>query len=143
MPSPEVQKKILSLCTGNSCRSQMAEGWCRHLKGSTYESHSAGIRSHGLDHLAVEVMAEKGVDISQYRSKTIEELGELNFDLIITLCDHAHETCPFLPGTTIHMGFDDPPKLVKNLGDKENILSHYRRIRDEIKIFISQLPNQY
>jgi len=135
------RKKILFLCTGNSCRSQMAEAWCRHLKSATHEAHSAGLVAHGLNQLAVEVMAEKGVDISQYRSKTIEELGELNFDLIITLCDHAHETCPFLPGTIIHTAFDDPPKIAENLRDKETILSHYRRVRDEIRNFIARLPD--
>ena len=132
--------KILFLCTGNSCRSQMAEGWCRFLKGDTIEAHSAGIEKHGLNPLAVEVMAEAGVDISRQQSTTIEELTVHDFDLAITLCNHAHETCPFFPCKTRHKGFDDPPALAAHLKEREEILDHYRRVRDEIRDFIMTLP---
>ena len=128
--------KILFLCTGNSCRSQMAEGWCHHLKNDKIEAYSAGLKKHGLNPLALQVMAESGVDISQQQSKTIDELTTQNFDLVITLCKHAHETCPHFPGKIIHKGFDDPPKLSANVSKDEDILEQYRRVRDEIRDFI-------
>ena len=133
---------ILFLCTGNSCRSQMAEGWARHLKPSEIEAYSAGTEKRGLDPLAVRVMAEAGVDISGQRSKTIDELPEQNFDWVITLCGHAKESCPFFPGGTrkMHKGFDDPPALVKEASNGEKALGNYRRVRDEIREFIDQLP---
>ena len=134
--------RILFLCTGNSCRSQMAEGWAKHLKGDVIESHSAGIETHGLNHNAVSVMQEAGVDISQHRSKHIRELEDLEFDYVITVCGHADENCPVFPGNTkiVHMGFDDPPKLAANAKTEEERLSHYRRVRDEIKTFVESLP---
>lgn len=133
-------QKILFLCTGNSCRSQMAEGWARHLKGDVIEAYSAGIKKHGMNPLAVKVMAEAGVDISGQQSKTLEDLPESVFDWVITLCGHANETCPFFPGKKIHVGFDDPPKLAVDAEDEEEALAHYRRVRDEIKVFIMTLP---
>jgi len=140
----KVNKKarILFLCTGNSCRSQMAEGWARHLKPDEIEAYSAGIEKRGLDPLAVRVMAEAGVDISGQRSKTIDDLPERNFDWVITLCGHANETCPFFPGGTqrMHAGFDDPPALAKEASTEEEALGHYRRVRDEIRGFIETLP---
>ena len=142
----KVNKKarILFLCTGNSCRSQMAEGWARHLKPHEIEAYSAGIEKRGLDPLAVKVMAEAGVDISSQESKTIDELPEHTFDWVITLCGHAHETCPLFPGGTqrMHMGFDDPPALAKKASTEEEALDHYRRVRDEIRVFIDQLPEK-
>src|SRR3990170_9157468 len=107
--------RILFLCTGNSCRSQMAEGWARHLKGDVIEPYSAGIETHGLNPDAVRVMAEAGVNISGHRSKKVDEFRDVGFDYVITVCGHAHETCPTFPGRTkvIHVGFDDPPKLAK------------------------------
>lgn len=136
-----MKKKILFLCTGNSCRSQMAEGWATALKGGTLEAWSAGIEKHGLNPLAVQVMAEAGVDISGHRSKLIEELPTTDFDLIITVCDHAHESCPIFPGSTriIHHDFDDPPRLAANASDKEDALVHYRKVRDEIRNFVLTL----
>ena len=86
--------KILFLCTGNSCRSQMAEGWARHLKGGQIEAYSAGIETHGMNPNAIKVMGEAGVDISGHRSKNVEELLEIPFDYVVTVCGHAHETCP-------------------------------------------------
>ena len=142
----KVNKKarILFLCTGNSCRSQMAEGWARHLKPHEMEAYSAGIEKRGLDPLAVRAMAEAGVDISSQESKTIDELPEHTFDWVITLCGHAHETCPLFPGGTqrMHMGFDDPPALAKDASTEEEALDHYRRVRDEIRVFIDQLPEK-
>jgi arsenate reductase (thioredoxin) len=135
--------KILFLCTGNSCRSQMAEGWARHLKSSEMEVCSAGIEKHGLNPLAVKVMAETGVDISGHVSKTIDELPEQNFDYVITLCGHANESCPFFPGGAkkIHAGFDDPPALAKDTHTEEEAMAHYRRVRDEIREFVETLPD--
>jgi arsenate reductase len=133
--------KILFLCTGNSCRSQMAEGWARHLRGDEINAWSAGIETHGLNPLAVRVMAEAGVDISGHSSKLVADLPEQEFDLVITVCGHADENCPFFPGPTrvMHHGFDDPPKLAANAASEEEALSHYRRVRDEIRDFIKTL----
>ena len=131
---------VLFLCTGNSCRSQMAEGWAKHLKDKEIEAYSAGIEKHGLNPLAVEVMAEAGVDISGQESKTIDELPVKTFDWVVTLCGHAHETCPFFPGKTVHRGFDDPPKLAKSMGPGEDKLSPYRRVCEDIRQFVESLP---
>lgn len=132
---------VLFLCTGNSCRSQMAEGWARALKGDVLDAYSAGIEPHGLNPRAVRVMAETGVDISGHRSKTIADLHGVDFDVVITVCGHANERCPVFPDKTkvIHVGFDDPPALAKNAKSEEEALSHYRRVRDEIRRFIENL----
>ncbi len=136
------KSKILFLCTGNSCRSQMAEGWARTLKDDTIEPYSAGLEAHGLNPRAVQVMAEAGVDISQQASKRLDEVMQIPFDVVITVCGHADENCPVFPGKTrvIHVGFDDPPKLAKDSRSEEEALSHYRRVRDEIRAFMEQLP---
>jgi arsenate reductase len=130
--------KVLFLCTGNSCRSQMAEGWARHLKGDRIEAYSAGIETHGLNPDAVRVMAEAGADISGQRSKHVSELHDVEFDYVVTVCDHAHESCPVFPGKAkvIHVGFDDPPRLAANAKTEEERLAPYRRVRDEIRAFI-------
>jgi arsenate reductase (thioredoxin) len=135
--------KVLFLCTGNSCRSQMAEGWARHLKGDVLEPYSAGVEVHGLNPLAVKVMAEAGVDISRHRSKHVQEVINIPFDYVITVCDNANETCPVFPGNAKrrHVGFDDPPRLVKSLVSKEEIIEVYRRVRDEIRQFVETLPD--
>ncbi len=138
-----VQKlKVLFLCTGNSCRSQMAEGWARRLKGDAIEPYSAGIEPRGLDPRAVQIMTEAGVDISGHRSKHVEELKHIQFDYVVTVCDQAHESCPLFPGRTkvIHVGFDDPPRLARQARDEREVLSHYRRVRDEIRRFVESLP---
>ena len=142
MPGLIEQLQILFLCTGNSCRSQMAEGWTRHLKGDVIEAFSAGIEKHGLNPQAVRVMAEAGVDISGFGSKTVDELPEGEFDYVITLCGHAQETCLFFPAKTkrLYVGFDDPPKLAENAKSEEEALEHYRRVRDEIRAFVQTLP---
>lgn len=134
--------RILFLCTGNSCRSQMAEGWVRELKGDVIEAYSAGIETHGLNPNAVKVMAEAGVDISSHRSKLVGELKDLNFDYVVTVCDHASENCPVFAGSAkvVHIGFDDPPKLAKEAGNEEQALNCYRRVRDEIMVFVQRLP---
>ena len=132
--------RILFLCTGNSCRRQMAEGWARHLKHGRVEAHSAGTDPHGLNPLAVRVMAEAGVDISRHTSKRPESIG-LPFDVVVTVCDSAHESCPVFPGArVVHVGFDDPPRLAKDARNEEEALSHYRRVRDEIRAFVERLP---
>ncbi len=135
--------KILFLCTGNSCRSQMAEGWASHLKNDVIEAWSAGIEKHGMNKLAIEVMAEAGVDISGHHAKLISELPVQDFDYVVTLCDHAHESCPLFPGKAkiIHRGFDDPPRLAADAADKEEALDHYRRVRDAIRDFVATLPD--
>ena len=140
---PQRNLKVLFLCTGNSCRSQMAEGWARHLKADEIEAHSAGIEKHGLNPHAVAVMAEAGVDISGHRSKTVDELGDISFDYVVTVCGHAHETCPALPGAgpVVHRGFDDPPGLARGETDPARALDHYRRVRDEIRRFVESLPD--
>ena len=135
-----MQTKILFLCTGNSCRSQMAEGWARHRKGDIIEAYSAGIEKHGLNPLAVKVMAEAGVDISRQVSNLVEELPVREFDYVITLCGEANETCPFFPGKKIHVGFDDPPRLAAGAASPEEALRHYRRVRDELRAFVETLP---
>ncbi len=134
--------RILFLCTGNSCRSQMAEGWARHLKGGVVEAYSAGIETHGLNPNAVRVMAEAGVDISGQRSKSVDELAGVQFDYVVTVCDHARESCPLFPGRArvVHKGFDDPPRLAQSARTEAEALGHYRRVRDEIRAFVEQLP---
>ncbi|MFI5379567.1 MAG: arsenate reductase ArsC [Tepidisphaerales bacterium] len=135
--------KILFLCTGNSCRSQMAEGWARALKGDVVEAFSAGIETHGLNPHAVKVMAEAGVDISGQRSKGVESLRDVPFDYVVTVCGHANETCPLWLGgkvKVVHVGFDDPPKLAKSAKSEEEALQIYRRVRDEIAAFVRTLP---
>ena len=120
----------------------MAEGWARALKGSEIEAFSAGIETHGLNPRAVKVMAEAGVDISSHRSKTIADLQTKDFDYVVTVCDHAHESCPLFLGKTkvVHIGFNDPPRLAKDARNEEEALAHYRRVRDEIKAFVETLP---
>ena len=134
------KKKVLFLCTGNSCRSQMAEGWARALKGDVIEAYSAGIETHGMNPNAVKVMAEAGVDISGQRSKHLDELKGVDFDLVVTVCGHAHENCPWFPGSAkvVHVGFDDPPKLAKAARTEEDALNPYRRVRDEIRTFVAE-----
>lgn len=138
----EKRRRILFLCTGNSCRSQMAEGWARTLHGDAIDACSAGTAPHGLDPFAVRAMAEAGVDITSHNSKTIDDCDPASLDLVITVCGHAHETCPVFSGSTrvIHHGFDDPPKLAAGAASDEEALPHYRRVRDQIRAFVADLP---
>jgi arsenate reductase len=137
-----VTRRVLFLCTGNSCRSQMAEGWARTLLGERVEARSAGLEARGLDPRAVRVMAEAGVDISGQRSRRLAELVGEPFDVVVTVCSHAHETCPVFPGgaRVIHAGFDDPPHLAAGAAGEEEALAPYRRVRDEIRDFVAHLP---
>jgi arsenate reductase len=133
---------VLFLCTGNSCRSQMAEGFCRALRGDVINAYSAGIETHGLNPSAVAVMAEAGVDITTQKSQLLSELADVPLDYVVTVCSHAHETCPVFPtdAKVIHVGFDDPPNLAKTLPEDTDPLECYRRVRDEIKDYIETLP---
>ncbi|MBP2681219.1 MAG: arsC [Candidatus Krumholzibacteriota bacterium] len=143
MQDPSARLKVLFLCTGNSCRSQMAEGWARALKRAVITARSAGVEAHGLNPLAVKVMAEAGVDISGHRSKLISELEGREFDYVVTVCDRARESCPVFPGRAraVHAGFDDPPQLARDAATEEEALRHYRRVRDEIRAFVETLPD--
>lgn len=127
------KKKVLILCTGNSARSQMAEGLLRHDGGDRFEVESAGVEPSAVRPEAVEAMREIGIDISGHRSKSADEFARQNFDFIITVCDNARETCPFFPGhaTRIHHSFEDPPP--ETAGDYESRLEIFRRVRDEIR----------
>src|SRR5262245_4929340 len=133
---------VLFLCTGNSCRSQMAEGWARQLKGGVIDAYSAGTHPKALDLLAVQVMAEAGVDISTQQVKSLDAAQHFPFDYVVTVCSDAHETCPAFPGRAriVHRGFNDPPRLAGEAKSREEALGHYARVRDEIKAFIEQLP---
>jgi arsenate reductase (thioredoxin) len=133
---------ILFLCTGNSCRSQMAEGWARHLKATSIDAYSAGTNPSALNPDAVRVMSEAGVDISRQRSKHVSELANIPFDYVITVCDQVHESCPVFSGQTtfIHRGFDDPPRLVEHAETEDERLGLFRRVRDEIRAWVATLP---
>ncbi|MBT8333714.1 MAG: arsenate reductase ArsC [Deltaproteobacteria bacterium] len=139
--------RVLFLCTGNSCRSQMAEGWARFLKGDCLEVYSCGIETHGLNRYAVQVMAESGVDISLHLSKSIDAYSHIDFDFVVTVCGHANENCPVFPGKTkiVHVGFQDPPQLAQEVkkqgGDNNAQLDCYRKVRDQIKAFVETLPD--
>lgn len=134
---------ILFLCTGNSCRSQMAEGWMRFFWQDEFDVYSAGIEAHGINPHAVRVMEESGIDISEQLSNVLEDLPIQEFDYVITVCDHASKTCPTLAGKLgrVHVAFDDPPKLARGAETEEKLLEPYRRVRDEIRDFISELDN--
>ena len=134
--------KILFLCTGNSCRSQMAEGWARELKADLIEPYSAGIETHGLNPYAVRAMQEAGVDISSHQSTNVAEYSDIEFDYVITVCGHADEHCPVFSGHAIvnHKAFDDPPKLAADARTDEEKMLHYRRVRDEIRSYVETLP---
>ncbi len=140
---PSRRPRVLFLCTGNSCRSQMAEGWARALHPHAIEAHSAGISPHGLNPLAVRAMREAGVDISTHASKRPDEIAgapDTPFDLVVTVCGHADEHCPAFPGArVVHVGFDDPPRLAAEARSDEEAMPHYRRVRDEIRAFIERL----
>lgn len=138
----EPKKRILFLCTGNSCRSQMAEGLTNALKGGVLEAFSAGVNPGRLDPRAVRVMAEEGIDISGREPGSVDQLPPGDYHYVVTVCDNARENCPFFPAATklVHIGFDDPPHLTAGL-DEEAALAVYRRVRDEIKAFVATLPD--
>jgi len=132
--------RVLFLCTGNSCRSQMAEGWAHALRPD-FDAYSAGVERHGLNPNAVAVMQEAGVDISGHVSQVLKDLPHQEFDLVVTVCDNARESCPVFPGRArlIHHGFDDPPALAKTAASEEEALGPFRRVRDEIRKFVLKL----
>ena len=133
---------ILFLCTGNSCRSQMAEGWTNHLKGDVINCRSAGIETHGLNPMAVKAMAEAGVGIAHHKSQLVDDFIAERWDFVVTVCAHAHETCPLFSGKAkvVHVGFDDPPALARGESTEEGAMTHYRKVRDEIRAFVESLP---
>ncbi len=120
----------------------MAEGWANHLKGSEIEAHSAGVEPHGMNPRAIAVMREAVVDLSPHHSKHVNALKDVPFDYVVTVCDHANETCPIFPGESkrLHVGFDDPPRLAQEAANEQEALNHYRRVRDEIRAFVERLP---
>lgn len=142
METADRKWRVLFLCTGNSCRSQMAEGWANALHSKQVEAHSAGTSPHGLNPRAVQAMREAGVDISAHRSKHIDEFKNIDLDCIVTVCDSAAESCPVFSSATmvIHRSFDDPPKLALHAVNEEDAMIPYRRVRDEIRSFIAELP---
>ncbi len=136
------KKKVLFVCTGNSCRSQMAEGWSRHLHPLTIRPYSAGLRSQGINAFAIKAMREVGVDISMQRSKTVDELKDLSFDLVVSVCSNAEADCPlvFPEAKHLHVSFDDPPTLARTARSEEEAFLHYQRVRDQIRAFVKGLP---
>lgn len=143
MSDGDLTPRVLFLCTGNSCRSQMAEGWARHLLPDRLAAYSAGTKPQGLNSLAVRAMQEAGVNISRYTSKSLDELRDIRFDYIVTVCDSARESCPVVPArVAIHQSFDDPPYLARLETSDDAAMPHYRRVRDEIRTFIESLPSQ-
>jgi arsenate reductase (thioredoxin) len=133
MHTPTSKKRVLILCTGNSARSQMAEGVLRHDGGDAFEVESAGVKSSSVRPEAIQAMREIGIDISGHRSKSVDEFIGQDFDYVITVCDNAKESCPIFPGKTkrIHQSFEDPPP--PSVGSDEQRLSIFRRVRDEIR----------
>ena len=134
-------KKILVLCTGNSCRSQIAQGYLSYFAGDQAEVYSAGIETHGVNPLAVKVMEEDGIDISHQTSNHIDEYQNVDFDIVITVCDHARERCPYFPSKAkkFHHNFPDPAKAT---GTHEEIMQRFREVRDEIKKYCKQFVIQ-
>jgi len=139
MSAAKEKIKILFLCTGNSCRSQIAEGWTKHLKGDIMDVYSAGIAPGVLNQMAVKVMAEIGVDISAQRPKHIDELKGINFDYVVTVCDNARENCPIFPHKTkhFHKTFEDPTFMI---GTEQQIKAAFVKLRDQMKEFIEKMP---
>lgn len=140
MCSDKEKIKVLFICTGNSCRSQIAEGWARHLKGDIIDAYSAGIRPIGVSSRAIKAMAEAGVDISEQISQSLDEFSEIDFDYVITLCDNAAENCPVFTGRArvFHKPFEDPYFAS---GSEEDIMETFRKVRNDIREFIEEMPN--
>jgi arsenate reductase len=134
-------KNILVLCTGNSCRSQIAEGYLRLFAGDKATIYSAGIETHGVNPKAIQAMAEDGIDISHHTSNNVDEYVNIPFDYVITVCDNANEACPFFPGNIerFHHNFPDPAKAT---GDTEQVMDAFRKVRDLIKTFSKSFINE-
>lgn len=130
-------KKVLILCTGNSCRSQIAEGYFRHFAGSKAEVYSAGVETHGVNPRAVATMAEDGIDISGHTSNHVDEYAHIDFDYVITVCDNARERCPYFPtrAQKFHHNFPDPAKAT---GSEQEIMAEFRRVRGMIKEYVRE-----
>ena len=130
------------LCTGNSCRSQIAEGYLRYFAGNRAVIYSAGVEIHGVNPKAIQVMAEDHIDILSHTSNHVDEFAGIDFDAVITVCDHANEACPFLPGKVerFHRNFPDPAKAI---GSAEEVMNEFRRVRDLIKTYSADFINQY
>lgn len=137
-----MKKKVLVLCTGNSCRSQIAEGYLRHFAESKAEVFSAGVETHGVNPKAVETMRDDGIDISNHTSNNMDEYRDIEFDYVITVCDNAKERCPFFPSGAqkFHRNFPDPAKAT---GSTETVMAEFRAVRDEIKVYCSDFVNDY
>lgn len=133
-----MNKNVLVLCTGNSCRSQIAEGYLRHFHGEKANIYSAGVETHGVNPRAIATMKEDGIDISAHTSNHVDEYLSISFDLILTVCDHASERCPIFPGAAkrIHHNFTDPAKAT---GSEEEIMAAFRKVREEIKSYCQAL----
>ena len=134
-------KKVLVLCTGNSCRSQIAEGYLRLFVNGKAEIYSAGIETHGVNPRAIAVMKEDGIDISNHTSNLLDEYKNIDFDYVITVCDNAKELCPFFPGSAkkFHHNFPDPAKAA---GTEEEIMQEFRKVRDRIRSYCRQFVDQ-
>ena|SRR6218665_37412 len=137
-----MNKNILIVCTGNSCRSQMAEGYLRHFAGDRARIYSAGVETHGLNPKAVSIMKEDAIDISGHTSNHVDEYSHIAFDYVITVCDHASEQCPFFPGQVkrLHQNFPDPARIA---GADHVVMAEFRKVRDSIKEFSRQFAAQY
>ena len=135
-------KKVLVLCTGNSCRSQLAEGYLRYFAGEQAEIYSAGIETHGVNPKAIQVMEEDGIDISAHTSNHVDEYAGIDFDAVITVCDNANEACPFFPGKVerFHQNFPDPAKAT---GTTEEVMDEFRRVREMVKTYSSDFISKY
>jgi Protein-tyrosine-phosphatase len=133
-------KKVLVLCTGNSCRSQIAEGYLRHFAGDKAMIYSAGIETHGVNPKAIEIMKEDGIDISGHTSNHIDEYSNIDFDFVITVCDNAQERCPYFPSNAIkfHHNFPDPAKAE---GNAQEVIEQFRQVRDMIKAYAKDFVN--
>lgn len=137
-----MKKNILFLCTGNSCRSQIAEGFGKRFHADKFNFFSAGTKTHGLNPNAISVMKEIDIDISTHKSQLLSEFDDLKIDYVFTVCSSAKENCPYLPGVkNIHVGFDDPPTLTKDMKEDHDILEVYRRVRDEIGLFVKNIES--
>lgn len=134
-------KNVLVLCTGNSCRSQMMQGYLNHFGNEKIKAYSAGIETHGVNPRAIKVLAEDGVDISHHTSNHVDEYRDVNFDYLITVCDHAKENCPWFPtdAEKLHHSFNDPAKAS---GKEDEILTEFRKVRDEVKEYAKQFANK-
>lgn len=135
-------KKILVLCTGNSCRSQIAEGYLRHFAGDHAEIYSAGVETHGVNPRAIAIMKEDGIDISAHTSNNIDEYRDIDFDFVITVCDNARERCPYFPtkAQKFHYNFPDPAKAT---GTETEIMAEFRSVREMIKTYSEQFVREH